>query len=152
MAKINLDVDRIISISNELDSLNRTLISSYTPELKDTVAAIRYNVQSTQMNSILSTIVAQIDSITNDISTQLPKLESFLETQMKTYQTTEFEAEYKLEIAHQRMQQLVGIVDTSLYEDMPLVDAYKIASPDTEATNGIPKTKFGNTNLKYEKY
>ncbi len=108
MAMINLDVEKITSISNELDSLNTTLINNYTPELKDNLISISSNVRNTQINSILTNISSQIDTITGELSQQLPRLQEFLVSQMQSYTSTEQQAEADLNTVLQKMNTFSG--------------------------------------------
>ena len=113
MAIINLDVDKIISISNELNSLDTTLLNSYVPELKDIIGQIKNNVRNEQVNSILGTISSQVDSISGELATDLPRLEQFLESQMQTYKLTEAEAEEKVNAVLQKMGAFGGVAYTT---------------------------------------
>lgn len=109
MAIINLDVEKILSISNELNSLDTTLLNSYVPEIKDIINQIKSNVLNDQVNSILGTIASQVDSISGELSVDLPKLEQFLETQMQSYQATEAEAQAKLQAVVNTMGGFAGV-------------------------------------------
>lgn len=109
MAIINLDVEKILSISNELNSLDTTLLNSYVPELKDIINQIKSNVLNEQVNSILGTISSQVDSISGELAVDLPKLEQFLDTQMQSYQTTEADAQAKLQAVVNTMGGFAGM-------------------------------------------
>ena len=109
MAIINLDVEKILSISNELSSLDTTLLNSYVPEIKDIINQIKSNVLNEQVNSILGTISSQVDSISGELAVDLPKLEQFLETQMQSYQTTEADAQAKLQAVVNTMGGFAGM-------------------------------------------
>ena len=109
MAIINLDVEKILSISNELNSLDTSLLNSYVPELKDIINQIKSNVLNDQVNSILGTISSQVDSISGELAVDLPKLEQFLETQMQSYQTTEADAQAKLQAVVNAMGGFAGM-------------------------------------------
>lgn len=114
MAIINLDVEKILSISNELNSLDTTLLNSYVPEIKDIINQIKSNVLNDQVNSILGTIASQVDSISGELAVDLPKLEQFLETQMQSYQTTEAEAQAKLQAVVNTMGGFAGMQPVSI--------------------------------------
>ncbi len=109
MAMINLSVDQVESISNELESVNSTLLNSYTPELQNNIASIKSNVLNTQINSILDSISKQIETITTELSQQLPRLQEFLTSQIKSYKVTEAEAEANLNAVLQRMSTISGV-------------------------------------------
>jgi len=109
MAIINLDLSKITSISNELSALDTTLLNSYVPELKGIINEIKNNVRNTEVNSILGTISSQVDTISGELAVDLPKLEAFLENQMKSYQVSETEAAERVDSVVQKMASFAGM-------------------------------------------
>ena len=119
MATINLDTEKILSISNELNSLDETLLNSYVPELKDIISQIKSNVLNDQVNSILGTISSQVDQICGGLIIDLPRLEQFLETQMQSYQTSEADAEAKLQSVVNAMGGFAGVQPVNINNSSP---------------------------------
>lgn len=110
MAIINLSNDKISSLNTEIGSLDSTLINSYFPELKDIINEIKSNVKNDQINQILGTISSQVDTISGELSTELPKLEDFLTSQMTEYTISESEAETKVNAVLQKMMAFSGML------------------------------------------
>lgn len=108
MAVINLEADQLKTLNTEISSLDQTLLQSYLPQLENELSQIRANVQNAELNSILNTISSQFDGVKSALSTELPKLESFLDEQLQSYTTTEQEAADAVNAVVNRMQQLVG--------------------------------------------
>lgn len=113
MANINLSNDKIKSINSEITSLDSALLNSYIPSLKDTIGQIKSNVLNEQVNQILGTISSQVDTISGELRTDLPKLEQFLDTQMTEYTTSESEAEGKVNTVLGKMQAFAGETSTA---------------------------------------
>lgn len=93
MAVINLDVEKIKSINDDLESSNATLLNNYFPNLVDLLGNIKTNVKNYQLNSILNTITSQVNGVSANLKKDLPTVTSFLESQMKSYVLSEEEAE-----------------------------------------------------------
>lgn len=108
MAVINLDADQLKSLNTEISSLDQTLLQSYLPQLEEELGQIRSNVQNAELNSILNTISSQFGGVKSALSTELPKLETFLDEQIQSYATTEQAAADAVNAVVNRMQQLVG--------------------------------------------
>lgn len=108
MAAINLDSQTIQNIGTEVETLDTTLLNSYFPELESELSAIANNVQGSEVHSVLNQITAQFGTVKSDLSTMLPKLESFLGEQMTTYSTTEEELDGELKAVLQKMALIAG--------------------------------------------
>lgn len=106
MSVINLNTQQIQSLNTEISALDQTLLQSYLPSLDQELSAIRANVQNAEINSLLGTIAEQFNSVKATLSTELPKLEEFLDSQMKEYDTSEEEALAALEAVVAKMQSL----------------------------------------------
>ena len=91
MAVINLDSQTIQTLGAEITTLDATLVNSYFPELESELNAIASNVQGDELHSIINTINSQFSNVKASLSTELPKLETFLNDQMKSYTQTEEE-------------------------------------------------------------
>ena len=109
MAVINLDEAAIKSLNTEISSLDQALISSYFPDLASELSAVRSNVQNAEINQILTTIETQVDTIKGELSTELPRLEEFLDQQLSSYITTEAEAEEAVMAVVGKMAELAGV-------------------------------------------
>ena len=89
-------------------------MNSYFPDLKDLIEQIKNNVQNEQLNSILGTISSQVGTISNELSSDLPRLEEFLESQMQSYKTTEAEAEAKAKAEADAKAYADGLISTEI--------------------------------------
>lgn len=107
MAVISLNTQQIESINAEITALDNTLLQSYLPELDSELTAIRANVQNAEINQLLSTISQQFNNVKATLAVELPKLEQFLESQMRSYDIQEEEALAALEAVVARMNSLV---------------------------------------------
>lgn len=96
MAVINLDSQTIESIGSEISALDTTLLQSYFPELESELSSIASNVQGDELHSIINTINSQFSGVKSSLSTELPKLETFLNEQMKSYGQSEEELDAEL--------------------------------------------------------
>lgn len=108
MAIINLDAEQLKSLNTEIGSLDQSLLQSYLPQLENELGQVRSNVQNAELNSILNTISSQFTGVKSALSTELPKLETFLDEQIQSYATTEQEAAEAVNAVVSRMQQLTG--------------------------------------------
>ena len=108
MAIINLSNEKIESLNSEIGSLDSTLLNSYFPQLKEIIGRIKSNVLNDQVNQILGNISTQVDTISGELSTDLPRLEEFLTSQMQQYVTSESEAEAKVNAVLQKMNSFSG--------------------------------------------
>lgn len=108
MATINLDAQTIQSLNSEISSLDNSLLNSYLPELESELNAINSNVQGDELHSIINTINSQFTSVKSSLATEFPKLESFLNEQMKSYTQTEEELDTELTAVLQKMALLSG--------------------------------------------
>jgi len=94
--EINLDVTRIETIHNELINLDSSLLSNALPELQGTIGNIKNNVQSDNINQILTKIDSQVSSISSALKSDLKRLEEFLTTQVGSYTTSNLTATEKI--------------------------------------------------------
>lgn len=143
MANINLSNDRIKSINNEITSLDSALLNSYVPSLKDTIGQIKSNVLNEQVNQILGTISSQVDTISGELGTDLPKLEQFLDTQMTEYTTSESEAEEKVNTVLGKMQAFAG-------ETSNVTTTSTDSSTETNGTETSTNNNEGNSSSNNE--
>lgn len=108
MATINLDTQVIQNINSEISSLDTSLLNNYLPELETELNSINSNGQGDELHSIINTINQQFASVKSELSTALPKLENFLESQMTSYGQTEEELDAELTAVLQKMALLSG--------------------------------------------
>ena len=106
MAVINLDSQTIQNMGTEIASLDTALLNGYFPELESELGAIASNVQGDELHAIINTINSQFSGVKSSLSTELPKLETFLNDQMKTYQQTEEELDTELTAVLSKMENI----------------------------------------------
>lgn len=103
MSVISLDAQQIESLNQEIIALDNSLIKNNLPELESELNAINSNVKGDEINPIINTILSQYQSVKSSLSTEMPKLEAFLEQQLKSYTQTEEELETELTSVMNRM-------------------------------------------------
>ena len=64
-------------------------MQNYLPELESELNLINYNVKGEEIHNIINTILSQFQGVKLILSTDLPKLEQFLEQQLKSYTHSE---------------------------------------------------------------
>lgn len=153
MAIINLSNDKISSLSTEIESLDSTLLGSYLPELSSVVGEIKGNVLNEQINQILGTISSQIETISGELKTDLPKLEQFLNKQMTEYKTSEADAEAKVNAVLSRMESFAkNITITASATGTTAMAADMGASNSTTDSNNNTSTESDYSHGWGEKY
>lgn len=108
MAVISLDTQQIQTLSSEISSLDTTMLENYLPQLESELNAIYANVQGEELHSIINTINSQFSNVKTNLSAELPKLEAFLEEQIKSYTMTEQELDAELSNVLNKMAAIAG--------------------------------------------
>lgn len=123
MATINLDSQTIQNLGAEITTLDAALIQGYFPELQTELSAIASNVQGDELNSIINTINSQFSNVKSALSTELPKLENFLNDQMKNYTQTEEELDAELNAVLSKMNGLLDVTTLAMNSAIGIVSA-----------------------------
>lgn len=129
MAVINLDSQTIQSLGSEINALDTTLLQGYFPELESELNAIASNVQGEELNNIINTINSQFSGVKSVFSTELPKLENFLNDQMKSYTQSEEELDAELTSVLAKMASISG---TTLSSSNGSSDTTTVNNADSE--------------------
>lgn len=144
MATINLDVQTIQSINSEISSLDTTLLNNYLPELESELNAINSNVQGDQIHSIIGNINQQFASVKSSLSTEFPKLENFLETQMTSYSQNEDELDSELVAVLQKMALLSGEGIKNFNTNGNSLNGSTLSSANVSSTTQTTSSKDNN--------
>ena len=89
MAIISLDSQQLNSINQEIIILDSMLLKKYLPELETELDLINNNIKGNEINRIINTILSQFQEVKSTLTTELPKLEEFLDQQLQSYTQTE---------------------------------------------------------------
>ena len=106
MSIISLDYKTIESLNDEITSLDTVLLQTYFPNLADELNLIYNNVQGDEIHNIINTINSQFEGVKSSLSTEMPKLEQFLNEQMGSYVQTEEELAADLQDVLSRMSHI----------------------------------------------
>ena len=110
MSVISLDAQQLNILNQEIMTLDNSLLHNYLPELESQLNLINYNVKGDEINSIINSILSQFQGVKSSLSTDLPKLEQFLEQQLKSYTQSE-------EVLEQAVLNIIYKMD-HLYENL----------------------------------
>lgn len=89
MSAINLNAQQLDLLNSEIKTLDNTLLKTYLPELESELNLINNNILGEEINRIITTIISQFQNIRTSLSNDLPKLENFLDEQLKSYTQSE---------------------------------------------------------------
>lgn len=91
MPRIDLDVVTLKQVNNNLENDTNALTGTHFPSLKTSLSSISSNVHNATINSMLSRISGDVDTISQSINSNFQKVSDFIITQVEAYGKSEEE-------------------------------------------------------------
>ena len=91
MPRIDLDVVTLKQVNNNLENDTNALTGTHFPSLKTSLSSISSNVHNASINSMLSRISGDVDTISQSINSNFQKVSDFIITQVEAYGKSEEE-------------------------------------------------------------
>ncbi len=110
---VNLDIETLKAISREIDSTNSNLVGNYYPQVRNALLSINENIKTSGLTTLLNSCVNVIDETSQTLGKNITGLNTFLDSQMRTYEQTLNEMVSNIRTSVSHMEELVSQISST---------------------------------------
>ncbi len=110
---VNLDIETLKAISREIDSTNSNLVGNYYPQVRNALLSINENIKTSGLTTLLNSCVNVIDETSQTLGKNITGLNTFLDSQMRTYEQTLNEMVSNIRTSVSHMEELVSQISSA---------------------------------------
>ena len=110
---VNLDIETLKAISREIDSTNSNLVGNYYPQVRNSLLSINENIKTSGLTTLLNSCVNVIDETSQTLGKNITGLNTFLDSQMRTYEQTLNEMVSNIRTSVSHMEELVSQISST---------------------------------------
>ena len=110
---VNLDIETLKAISREIDSTNSNLVDNYYPQVRNALLSINENIKTSGLTTLLNSCVNVIDETSQTLGKNITGLNTFLDSQMRTYEQTLNEMVSNIRTSVSHMEELVSQISST---------------------------------------
>ena len=106
-------IARQVLWKEEIDSTNSNLVGNYYPQVRNALLSINENIKTSGLTTLLNSCVNVIDETSQTLGKNITGLNTFLDSQMRTYEQTLNEMVSNIRTSVSHMEELVSQISST---------------------------------------